>query len=90
MAENPMQLPHKLTLNDRRQLAMTGVSEVVNVDESAVVVRTQLGTLVIQGQQLQLKTLSPDGGKVEVEGKICAMYYQQTRSADGWLRRLLK
>ena len=90
MAENPMQLPHRLTLNDRRQLAMTGVSEVVNFDENAVVLRTQMGTLVIQGQELQLKTLSPEGGKVEVEGTICAMHYQEARQGENWLRRLLK
>lgn len=90
MAENPMQLPHKLILNDRRQLAMTGVSEVVNFDEGAVVLRTQLGTLVIQGQDLQLKTLCPEGGKVEVEGTISAMHYQEARPGEGWLRRLLR
>ena len=60
MGENQMQMPHRLTLNERRQLSMTGVSEVVSFDDTAVVLRTELGTLVIQGQQLQLKTLSLD------------------------------
>ena len=58
MGDNQMVLPHKLTLNERRQLSMTGVAEVVSFDDTAVVLRTQLGTLVIQGQALQLKTLS--------------------------------
>lgn len=89
MADNQMALPHKLTLNDRRQLSMTGVSEVVNFDETAVVLRTQLGMLVINGQELQLKTLSPEGGQVEVEGNISALHYEEARSAGGWLRRLL-
>ena len=46
------QLPHKLTLNERRQLTMTGVPEVVSCDESAVVLHTSLGTLLIQGRDL--------------------------------------
>ena len=44
MAEDRLHLPHKLTLNDRSSLTMTGVTEVVSFDDSAVVLRTELGT----------------------------------------------
>ena len=47
-------LPHKLQLNERTSLTMTGVAEVVSFDENTVVLQTSLGLLVIQGQQLQL------------------------------------
>ena len=81
-------LPHKLTLNERKQLTMTGVSEVVSFDENAVVLHTALGTLLVQGEGLQLKNLSPDGGQVTVSGNIGALTYEEPRPA-GWLRRLL-
>ena len=90
MGENQMHLPHRLTLNERRQLSMTGVSEVVSFDENAVVLRTELGTLVIQGKELQLKTLSIDGGQVAVDGHISALYYEEPRPAGGFWSRLLK
>lgn len=89
MGENQMQLPHRLTLNERRQLSMTGVSEVVSFDDTAVVLRTELGTLVIQGQQLQLKTLSLEGGQVVVDGSVSALHYEEPRAGGGWLRRLM-
>ena len=57
MDENRIALPHKLTLNERRQLSMTGVSEVVSFDDTAVILNTQLGILRIHGKELQLKTL---------------------------------
>lgn len=88
MDEKQMALPHKLTLNERRELSMTGVTEVVNFDETTVVLRTQLGMLVVGGQALQLKTLSPEGGNVCIEGNISALHYEEARSG-GWLRRLL-
>ena len=88
MGENQMTLPHRLTLNERRQLSMTGVSEVVSFDDTAVVLRTELGTLVIQGSGLQLKTLSLEGGQVVVEGSVSALHYEENRSAGSWLRRL--
>ena len=83
-----MQLPHRLTLNERKRLSVTGVSEVVSFDDTAVVLRTELGTLVIQGQNLQLKTLSVEGGQVVVDGSVSALHYEEPRTG-GWLRRLM-
>ena len=82
-------LPHKLCLNERRQLTMTGVTEVVSFDDTAVVLQTSLGTLIVQGSELKLKTLSVEGGQVSVEGKISAMAYEEPRRTGGWLSRLL-
>jgi len=82
-------LPHKLTLNERRQLTMTGVTEVVSFEDSAVVLRTELGLLVVQGQDLRLKTLSAEGGQVAVEGSVSSLSYEEPREKGGWLRRLL-
>lgn len=78
-------LPHKLCLNERKALTMTGVTEVVSFEEQAAVLRTALGTLVVQGTGLQLKTLSLEGGQVAVEGNISALVYEEQR-AGGWRR----
>lgn len=82
------QLPHKLSLSQREQLTMTGVTEVVSFEDSAVVLKTSLGTLIVQGSQLQLKTLSLEGGQVAVDGKISALVYEELRQSGGWRRRL--
>lgn len=80
------QLPHKLTLNERKNLTMTGVTEVVSFEESSVVLKTSLGTLVVQGQELKLKTLSLDGGQVAVDGQISALIYEESREGGLWQR----
>lgn len=85
-----MRLPHKLTLDERNKLSITGVTEVVSFEENAVVLRTDLGTLVVQGRELQLKTLSPEGGQVAVEGQIGALHYEEARTSEGWLSRLFR
>ena len=82
-----LQLPHKLILQQREALSMTGVTEVVSFDDTAIVLKTQLGDLVIQGEGLVLKTLSLEGGQVAVTGHICSMVYAEPRSG-GRLRRL--
>ena len=83
------EFPHDLSLEQRRKLTMTGALEVVSFDETSVVVKTTLGTLVIQGQNLQLKQLTLDGGNVAVEGEIGSLRYEHDRPAGGWLSRLL-
>ena len=82
-------LPHGLSLTERNKLTMTGVTEVVSFEDNAVVLRTSLGTLVVQGRDLQLKTLSLDGGQVAVEGPVTALAYEEPRPTGGWLHRLL-
>ena len=82
-------LPHSLTLWERKKLTMTGALEVVSFEESFVVLKTALGTLTVLGENLQLKQLNPEGGNVAVEGEISALQYEQSRSGGGWLHRLL-
>ena len=83
------QLPHKITLDQRQKLTVTGVTEVVSFEDTAVVLRTEPGTLLVQGRELQLKTLSVEGGPVAVEGTVSALIYEEPRSRQGWLSRLL-
>ena len=78
--------PHKLTLNERKSLTMTGVAEVLRFEDTAVVLRTPLGTAVIQGQDLKLKTLSLEGGQMAVEGTISAISYEEPREGGLWQR----
>lgn len=88
MADERIQLPHKLTLNERKALTMTGVTEVVSFDDSAVILRTGLGTLIVQGKDLQLKTLSLDGGQVAVDGTVSALIYEEPSQSRGLMRRI--
>lgn len=80
------QFPHKLTLQERKSLTMTGVAEVISFDESLVVLNTSLGVLTVQGQELKLKTLSLEGGQVAVDGQISALIYEQPRENSLWQR----
>ena len=87
MAEQSF-LPHKLTLTERSNLTLTGVTEVISFDDTAVILKTGLGTLSVHGSGLQLKTLSLEGGQVAVDGQVSALIYEDPRPAGGFFRRL--
>ena len=83
-------LPHKLVLDNRQKLTMEGVTQVMGFDDRQVLVATALGNLLIQGENLQLKALTPEGGRIVVDGHICAMSYEEPKPAGGMLRRLFR
>ena len=79
-------MPHKLVLNERKLLTVTGVTEVVSFDDSAVILKTHLGVLHVLGEKLVLKTLSVEGGQVAVSGHINSLMYEEPRQ-EGFFRR---
>lgn len=81
---------HSLTLRRREKLTLTGVTEVVSFDETAVCLHTELGELNVLGSGLQLREMSMQGGQVEVTGSISSLSYEEPRHSGGFLRRLLE
>ena len=82
------QMPHRLALLERKKLTVTGVAEVISFEDTSVILQTGMGTLTVQGSTLQLKTLSLEGGQVEVDGSVSALAYEEPRQTAGWKRRL--
>lgn len=72
-------LPHKLTVEERKKLTMTGVTEVLHFEEELAQLLTVRGTVSVHGQELKLKCLSLDGGLVSVTGRIDAVIYESSR-----------
>ena len=54
--------PHRLTLEDRQHLILTGVTDVDSFDENTVLLRTNRGLVSVRGEGLQLRSLSTEGG----------------------------
>jgi sporulation protein YabP len=89
MAEQNV-FPHRVSLNERKELTVSGVTEVISFDEDTVILKTSLGTLNVHGKQLQLANLSTNGGQAEIKGSISALIYQQTKPTGSWLGRIFR
>lgn len=81
--EKALELPHKLTLESRSRLTMSGITEVESFDETMVVLHTTRGDLVVKGQGLHLQLLSLDGGQVHVDGTVDSITYEDTPAQTG-------
>lgn len=80
-------LPHKLCLDERKKLTVSGVNEVLSFDGDSVILKTVKGILAVHGENMKLRALAPDAGKIEVDGEIASLTYTALREG-GFLRRL--
>ena len=70
MEAKSVEQPHRLTLDSRSRLSVTGVLEVESFDETTIVLTTTKGVLIVRGEGLHLQLLRLDGGEVLVDGTI--------------------
>ena len=84
-----LRLPHRLTLDDREALTLTGVEDVERFDENEIEMSTSAGTLIIRGEGLHIEKLSLDGGDIHITGRVDTLAYEETRPGGGFLSRLL-
>lgn len=75
--------PHKLVLEDRHLLTLSGVVDVDNFDEYKIEARTELGNVVIEGEELHIVRLMIENGELVVEGNIGGIAYVQPYSSKG-------
>ncbi len=68
---------HSLVLKNRERLTLDGILEVLSFDESAVHLKTELGSLIVEGEGLHIVKLLLDSGEVAVEGKVFGLFYEE-------------
>lgn len=80
MDEKLMAGNHKLLLNNRNTMNVTGVLDVISFDLKEILLETTEGMLSIKGRDLHINRLSVEKGDLEVEGKVDALLYSEVTS----------
>lgn len=85
-----LQPPHRVVLEERGSLSVSGVEEVERFDETEIVMATVRGSLVVRGTGLHIEKLSLDGGELKVEGNVDSLTYEDEGGGErtGFLARL--
>ena len=77
------ELHHRLELEGRERLTVSGVEDVERFDETGIVMSTSVGTLVVTGEDLHIGKLSLEGGELHVDGRIDALTYEDAPEERG-------
>lgn len=89
--EKMITFPHNITLDERKNLSITGVTDIGGYDEQTVVAVTSQGELTIKGENLHIIRMSVDMGELVVDGIINSLQYSELRQqSGGFFARLLR
>jgi sporulation protein YabP len=75
--------PHRLSLEGREKLIVSGVEDVERFDENEIVMNTVEGALVVTGENLHIDKLSLDGGELHVDGRVETLSYEDGAASRG-------
>ena len=85
---------HKVLLITRDSGAFSGVVDVLSFDVAEILLETDMGMLLIKGQDLHVNRLSLEKGEIDIEGRIDSLTYSEIKSAgkqaESFLGRLFK
>lgn len=89
--EQPNIKPHLVTLKDRKEATLSGISEVLGFDEQYIGAVSDCGQLAIHGEKLKIVSFDAKNGNLSVAGDIMSLVYAVKRSKDGsFLSRLTR
>ena len=83
MSEERRASRHKLTIEHRENVTITGVVDVISFDEEQVVCDTDMGVLLLRGVNLHVSNLNLDSGLLEIFGEIVSVNYEDSGPRPG-------
>lgn len=85
------QKKHNLILENRKNLSLGGIDDVLGFNEEMVTLSGSCGILIVRGDNLHISKLSLETGEVSLDGKIDALIYSEDKKEkSGVFSRLFK
>ena len=87
-------LNHAVTINERKNLIISGVKKIDSFDNEEFLMETNMGYVIIKGQELEIIKLDTFQGNVSIKGKINSLNYMENpnkkEKEDGIFSKLFK
>ena len=72
-----------ISVENREKIFITGVLDVASFDDTFVEAETELGALLIRGENLKIERLSLEQHELSLTGYILACEYEDKKKASG-------
>ncbi len=79
MENNSSLKPHKLVMERRKKLNLSGINDVVSFDLKHVLLETNMGMLSIKGNDLKVTKVNLDNGEINVDGVVDSLEYSDVK-----------
>ena len=71
----------EIKLNDRKKISLSGLKKLVSFDPEEFVMETNLGPLVLKGNNLEIVKLDIIDGNLQIKGKINSLVYSDGKDS---------
>jgi len=84
-------LNHNITINERKNIMITGVKKIESFDNEEFLLETTMGNIVIKGTDLEIIKLDTYQGSVSIKGVIISLSYSDGgKKEEGVFSKLFK
>ena len=94
MDKENISLNHSVVLNERKNINITCVKKIENFDNEEFLMETNMGYIVIKGEELEIVKLDTYQGNVMIKGKVNSLTYADSANKknkeDGLFNKLFK
>lgn len=73
---------HIVSLNERKSIVITGVKKIESFDNEEFLLNTNLGAMLIKGENLEMIKLDTLEGNVSIKGRINGLNYLEDGMAS--------
>lgn len=85
---------HSISLNERKNLIITGVKKIDSFDDEEFLLETNMGYVIIKGEDLEIIKLDTFQGNVSIKGRVNSLTYMESSTKkekeDGIFSKLFK
>lgn len=85
---------HVITMNERKNINISGVKKIDSFDNEEFLLETTMGYIVIKGESLEIIKLDTYQGNVSIKGKVNSLIYMENlnkkEKEEGIFNKLFK
>ncbi len=94
MDEKLIKKGHTMRMTDRASCQLTGIKDVIALDESEALLDTEMGVLSIRGKGLHMSRLTLEKGEADMDGTFQGFVYSDNGShqkkGESFLKRIFR
>jgi len=84
---------HNVTISDRKNIIISGVKKIESFDNEEFLMETNMGYVLVKGNELEIVKLDTYQGNVSIKGRVNSLIYMDStkkEKEDGMFSKLFK
>lgn len=66
---------HEIKVTDRSSIYLTGINKITSFDDQEFLMESNMGMILLKGEQLEIVKLDTHDGNVKIKGKLISFAY---------------